>query len=429
VADKYSKCYSSLSEESVLSPFIRFWNNLTALQAAAVVAALVLTIGVIVEYWYKLKLLAFLLLKWILRKATPFDRCVFKRLLLHSTGPILVVLGIAGEVVFEGRTFVVEDRQEEQARKIVGSLSEKAGQAETKAQSAFDKSSLAETKADTAGTAAGKAQQKEGDVARQADELNRELLATKTQLATVEAKRAELEKSLVNLAICNAPRVIPLWSINTPGNAVTKTAVDALKPHAGWQFVIEYVPLDAEARRAAANVAGALEGAGWKMAKASQMDGIDDGVEVRAYFNRKAEPQEWGLHVNSQEAADTLVDFLHSYNWEVKSGWASDTDTDIPPNGIKIRVGLYPAVSYVSPPGAKDLAAAIAQFEQERQKMTKQMEEKELEREEEMLKHLTPQQAAEHKARMEQRKEERKLWTERYSGPCEPLTPLSPIVR
>jgi hypothetical protein len=37
-----------------------------------------------------------------------------------------VVLGIAGEVVFEGKAFILEDRQEEQARKIVGSLREKA---------------------------------------------------------------------------------------------------------------------------------------------------------------------------------------------------------------------------------------------------------------------------------------------------------------
>jgi hypothetical protein len=350
-------------------------------------------------------------------------------LMLALLGTALIVIGVAGELYVDVRAGKIETQIREANDNLLGLSIQEAGDAKSSAEDAASAAASAQSSADGATGSADKAQQRVAVVAKHADELNRELLTTKTQLATVEAKRAELEKSLVNLAICNAPRVIPLWSINAPGNAVTKTAVDPLKPHAGWQFVIEYVPFDAEARRAAANVAGALEGAGWKMAKASQVDGIDDGVEVRAYFNRKAEPQEWGLHVNSQEAADTLIDFLHSYNWEVKPGWASHTDTDIPPNGIKIRVGLYPAVSYVSPPGAKDLAAAIAQFEQERQKMTKQMEEKQLEREEEMLKHLTPQQAAEHKARMEQRKEEQKLWMERYSGPCQPLTPLSPIVR
>lgn len=101
---------------------MELWNNLSFLQAAAVVSALVLTVGAILEYRHQLKLIALLTAKWVCRKSTPLDRCVFRRLLVHSFGPILVVLGIAGEVVFEGRTFVVEDKQEEQARKIVGSL-------------------------------------------------------------------------------------------------------------------------------------------------------------------------------------------------------------------------------------------------------------------------------------------------------------------
>jgi hypothetical protein len=133
---------------SVLSPFTRFWNNLTVLQAAAVISALVLTIGAVVEYWYKLKLLAGLALKWVLRKSTPFDRCVFRKLLLHSVGPIFVVLGIAGEFIFEGRTFVVEDRQEAEARQIVGSLSDKAAVVDAKLDSTASKSDAVSKEAD-----------------------------------------------------------------------------------------------------------------------------------------------------------------------------------------------------------------------------------------------------------------------------------------
>lgn len=91
-----------------------FWNNLVLLQVAAVASAFVLTVGAILEYSHQLKLLALLAARWIRRKSKPFDRCVFKKLLLHSFGPILVVLGIAGEVIFEGRTFVVEDEQSAQ---------------------------------------------------------------------------------------------------------------------------------------------------------------------------------------------------------------------------------------------------------------------------------------------------------------------------
>jgi hypothetical protein len=104
----------------------KLWDSLGALQWAAVISALILTIGAVIEYWAKLKLLALLICKWMLGRATAFDRCVLRKLIVHSLGPILVVLGIAGDFVFEGRAFIVEDRQEEQARAIVGSLRDEA---------------------------------------------------------------------------------------------------------------------------------------------------------------------------------------------------------------------------------------------------------------------------------------------------------------
>ena len=75
--------------------------------------------------------------------------------------------------------------------------------------------------------------------------------------------------------------------------------------------------------------------------------------------------REWQIHIRSVEAVQALVYFLHSYNWQAKEEpWGAN---DIPPDGVKVRVGLYPAATYVSPPGAKDFATVIAQFEQERQ--------------------------------------------------------------
>jgi hypothetical protein len=126
---------------------IKFWNSLAALQTAAVISALVLAVGAVIEYWHKINLLALLILKWVLRKSTQLDRCVFRKLALHSIGPILVVLGIAGEFVFEGRTFWVEDKQEEAFQRQVGSLSQTATEAEQKAQLAIDKSNAADAKA------------------------------------------------------------------------------------------------------------------------------------------------------------------------------------------------------------------------------------------------------------------------------------------
>jgi hypothetical protein len=332
---------------------------------------------------------------------------------ISAVGFLLVTVGVVGEGIFEGKLGIADTSIREKDEKTAQDAGDAAGRAQQSAQDAAAEAVLAKGSADSANKAAGKAQQKANAVSLRTGELTRKLAKDEQGMTELEAKRAALEKSLENLAICTAPRVIPLWSMSTPVTK-TKTAVDPLRPHAGRQFVIEYVPFDAEARRAAANVTGALEAAGWKMANASPVDGIDDGVEVRAYFNRKAVPQEWGLHVNSQNAADTLIDFLHSYNWEVRSGWASDTDTDIPPNGIKIRVGLYPAVSYVSPPATHEFAAVIAQLQKDREKMRQQQEAKSLE-------HLTPEQ----RNRVEEFRKTEEQLENRYRSVCQPLEPLT----
>jgi hypothetical protein len=433
------------------TPLIRFWNNLTALQAAAVISALILTIGAIVEYWDKLKLLASLLLKWTLRKSTPFDRCVFRKLLLHSIGPILVVLGIAGEVIFEGRTFVVEDRQEEQSRKIVGSLRDKAGQAETKAQSALDESSLAETKANVAATTAssaetlaGKAQQNAGAVAKQADELNHDLLTTKTQLATVDAKREELEKSLNDLAVCNAPRVILRWflgpepatgTITVPGsvtvtgtgNGTPKTYADPLKPMAGQTVFIEFVP-EAEARRAAFNIAQVLIEAKWNVHDPLKVvDGLADGVSVQP-----AEPARVPngqlpnvpLYWSATQVAEKLVDFLHSYNWQAARGWPIDAqgnmihDENILPAGsIRIQIGLYPPAVNISPPAEKELASRVEALKKQRQEVDAEVQRQR----EERLAKLPPE--TQQELRQAMAESDAKLKNAASNGPCQVLNP------
>ena len=70
------------SSSRSLLPFgiTELWNSLTALQTAAVVFALLLTIGAVIEYWEKIKHLALLTLKWVFGKSTPFERCVLRKI-------------------------------------------------------------------------------------------------------------------------------------------------------------------------------------------------------------------------------------------------------------------------------------------------------------------------------------------------------------
>lgn len=120
-----------------------FWDSLAANEWAAVVSALVLTIGAVLEYWSQLKALSLLIVKWLLRRTVPFEVCVLKKLSRHALGPILVVLGIAGEVIFEGRTFILENRQERESQATISSLKERTALSEaTTAQLRKDASQL-----------------------------------------------------------------------------------------------------------------------------------------------------------------------------------------------------------------------------------------------------------------------------------------------
>ena len=116
------------------SSIARLWDSLTVLQWAAVVSALVLTIGAVVEYRHQLRSLSVLIAKWLVQKATPFEVCTLKKLLIHSLGPILVVIGIAGDFIFEGRAFILENRQEAGAQRTIAALKKTASENEKEAE-------------------------------------------------------------------------------------------------------------------------------------------------------------------------------------------------------------------------------------------------------------------------------------------------------
>lgn len=142
------------------------WSSLRALQWAAAISALILTIGAITEYWEKLKQLTFLTGKWLLGRSKPFERCVLRKFLVHSLGPILVTVGIAGDFIFEGRAFILEDRQEAQAEKNLVSLEDRA----TALKGQFD---VVKQEADSIGN--------------QEDTIDKRVASASTKLGAVEA--------------------------------------------------------------------------------------------------------------------------------------------------------------------------------------------------------------------------------------------------
>lgn len=338
---------------------------------------------------------------------------------IEILGWMLIVIGVIGEGAFEGATSIADGLLQDFNGILLKAAQREAGDAATSATTAREG-------ADAAYEAAGKAQGKADAVSKQADELNRDLLAAKTQLNAVDAKRAELETSLKNLAVCTAPRVIPVWI------AGGKSSIDPLKPFAR-EAIIEFVP-DAETRRAAFSISKTLREAGWKINELVPLDGLRDGVEVQPYEapwpkDEKNELFEWyKLHSVAQEsmdAATTLVDFLHSYNWQAilrYKMWAEPGV--IPVGGLRILVGLYPAVTYVIPPAERDLASAVLAIGQADKEDQEKIEKDADKQDEEAMKHMTPEHAMALKARVEQYKKEQAMLEERSSGPCKPLAPL-----
>jgi len=190
----------------------RLWGSLTVVQWAAVVAAAILTLGAVIEYWAKIKLLTLLGVKYLLGRSNSFERCVFRKAFIHSIGPILVVLGIAGEVVFEGRAFILEDRQEEQARQIVGSLSDKADAVSKKAD-ALD------TRLDTA--------------SRKLSDLEEGLLIQGPRWRLLQNGEAEFVKALKPFA-GQRVTIVTCGNDDTERFALEEMLISSSFPKAGW---------------------------------------------------------------------------------------------------------------------------------------------------------------------------------------------------
>jgi|HubBroStandDraft_5_1064220.scaffolds.fasta_scaffold11311_6 hypothetical protein len=213
--------------------FSSLWDSLRALQWAAAISAAILTIGAVIEYWAKLKLLTLLIGKWLLRRSTPFERCAFNKIVAHSLGPILVTVGIAGDFIFEGRAFILEDRQEEQSQRLIGSLSEKATSAEAKADAATLKATALD--------------KEEGAIQKRLDTASGQLDTIESQLRVQGPRRKLLEDNRDKFiqalrpfagqrvtvlkcgpAIVAEPEQLEQYLLNLLG--ISK----ASKPNAGW---------------------------------------------------------------------------------------------------------------------------------------------------------------------------------------------------
>jgi hypothetical protein len=147
---------------------------------------------------------------------------------------------------------------------------------------------------------------------------------------------------------------------------------------AGQTIFIEYIPYDAEAHRAALSLARTLHEANWDVRPVTEngVDKIEDGVSVQPAIQVPAVNgvfPDAALNWRANERAGTLVRFLHSYNWGARRGFPAGA-RPLSAGEIRIQVGLYPAVTFVSPPGASDMVTEAFRVGGEIEKHRKQVE-------------------------------------------------------
>ena len=342
-------------------------------------------------------------------------------------GWIVVILGIAGEGLFETLVSRADGWLQDFSnialaaaqRQVADAIGEAGRATGANAQLRIDLEQ-AKTKASTAQRLLSKQlAESAGQIAEAKKQVNEELMA-----------RLKLEAQLINVEVCNAPRVIPSWS------ASGKTGTDPLRPLSGTIVFIEVVA-DGEAQRAALNIAGVLSDAKWDVKSLTVVNGngIKDGVDVQPY--QGSHPQmafaDWEKVTKAGNIADALVDFLHSYNWQAQRGWPIDAtgklirdDSIIPPGSVRIRVGLYPAVMYIPPPGLSVLSVALAKNREEFEKASQQSRRRTDEQFRKMLDSLPPDQRKRAEQSAKEFEEDRKKAMSRYKNPCQSFLTWSP---
>jgi hypothetical protein len=413
-----------------------FSQSLSLLNSWLVAMTAVVVLGLFLEYIPELKDEWEKFLKAGAWKSLITRRSQAWKPLAILLGAVMVTGGVAGEMVFEALSFHKEGQLEQAHGDLDKFLQGKSESAEASAEGAATAAGEAETKAEGADIAAGTAQKKANAVAAKAEELDRQLTAAKLQLATaVDAEKKE-EQALFDMAVCLSPRVIPRLGVSNP---VTRneewSTVDPLRPHSNLQAIIEVVQ-DAEARRAASSIETSLRAAGWtRVTIRPPVGDIRDGVEVIPWNPRElgvkdlSDPESRAMQDRNfaqwraaGSAADAIVDWLHSFFWQaIRSG---ATNPDIASDSVEIKVGLYPAVQYVPPPGERVFSDLNAASEKQREDALKAMEAEEDQRFEEAIKNRPPERKEEaRRARAGARMWEKQFKERYFSQPCRLVNP------
>jgi len=402
--------------------------HLDSLHAWLVIWTLVVAAGLFIEYSLPIFEALRSCFKWKLSRSRLVAIKKAKGV-CEIVGGILVIAGVVAEGLIEFSQSRTETSLRNENHTLIAKLGTDSKQALRDANSAGQKAALADQVANDAVDKVKVLDTKLSSVEGRTTNLSAKLTKASQDVDEANRKandelnaRIKLEAQLINVEVCSFPRVLPTWSV--PG----KTSADPLKALAGSTVIIEYVA-DNEAQRAASNIFEALKSAklNVKVNPVKPVNEINDGVEVQPYVGPMG-----GKDIQNSRRADdvanVLVEFLHSYNWQAQWSWPIDKghlirdDNIIPPGSVRIQVGMYPAVMYIPPPGAKELSGAMAKFRDEREKSRQESQRRMKEYVRKMFDSLPPDQRTLAEQRQKEFDERMEKETSKGDNPCKDFT-------
>ena len=252
-------------------------------------------------------------------------------------GLIFVVLGLVGEWRYTAKLEYANGNVHKYDVGKIFEADKHAGDAKTSAETARSEADKAKVDAESAEQKAQKAR----DLA--IDAIDKYSNA-ESKLESERRTRVDLEKSL-------APRVIRLNSEKV------KAEIDSLRRFARVNVIFELLP-DAEAQRAAGNIAALLRAAGFTNISVRINPSMSlspfDGVLIfrRKFFGPGADVME--DKDGSKPASDALLDVLRSNDWEADTrDIKPDRYKELAPSTMQIAIGLKP-YPYFFPPETKE---------------------------------------------------------------------------
>jgi hypothetical protein len=297
--------------------------------------------GLIVEYtillWLKRKSFSPLELTLTILAGTAIAGGVFGE---YHFGKAASNAAIKLGNISEGQVVDAENRlgkAEDGLRTAIG----EAGDAKQSADKASIAADRANTSAQQANDQAGISRQRAEEIGTQADELRAKTLELATKLSDAQTAELAERKQLLDMEKWLSPRNLVI--IGGPEGL----SWARLKPFAGTDAIVKSV-MHAESRRAAGEISGTLQQAGWNIVKPTfDFDSrIADGVTVWRHLAAQGGTEAYfGEEGRSLDAALAVANFLDNNGWDVEllaGPRLSSAAHWIPSNTVLIEVGLKP---------------------------------------------------------------------------------------